>query len=232
MTRYGLLLSLLSISACSDSVSNPPATASPVTTTTAPAPDATARYRVTFEAMWSAATHPNRIPPNPHFSPLIGATHREGTLFWEEGAVATNGIEAMAELGSTTPLDDEIADAIGRGAAEHLLSGDDIALSPGSATLAFSIGIDHPYVTLVSMLAPSPDWFVGVSSLSLLESGNWVAERRIELFAYDAGTDSGTTYEARDRDTVPREPIALIDYPPVVTNGNAVPFGTFTFRRE
>ena len=82
------------------------------------------------------------------------------------------------------------------------------------------------------MIAPSPDWFVGVSSLSLLEDGEWVDEKRVDLFAYDAVTDSGTTYGARDADAVPREPISRIDYHPVATGGSAPPFGTFTFRRE
>ena len=36
-----------------------------------------------------------------------------------------------------------------------------------------AVTTDHPRVTLVTMIAPSPDWFVGVSGLSLLDaSGN------------------------------------------------------------
>ena len=30
-----------------------------------------ARYRVTFEAGWSAASHPEGFPGNPHFSGLV-----------------------------------------------------------------------------------------------------------------------------------------------------------------
>jgi hypothetical protein len=41
------------------------------TTTTTTVPPQTARYLVTFQARWSAATHPDEIPPRPHFSPLI-----------------------------------------------------------------------------------------------------------------------------------------------------------------
>ena len=82
------------------------------------------------------------------------------------------------------------------------------------------------------MLAPSPDWFVGVSDRSLLEDGGWVDELTIELEGYDAGTDSGSTFNSRDRDTVPREPIAHITPPPLAQNGIAPPVGTFTFRRQ
>ena len=88
---------------------------------------------------------------------------------------------------------------------------------------------DFPLVTVVSMLAPSPDWFVGVAGLSLLEDGDWVDERVATLFAYDAGTDSGTTYTSPNADTSPPEPIHRIATGPL---GNGRPVGTFTFTRE
>ena len=57
--------------------------------------------------------------------------------------------------------------------------------------MTFDIDVDSPLVTHVSMIAPSPDWFVGVNSLSLLEGGSFMSSVVIQLFAYDAGTDSG-----------------------------------------
>lgn len=217
--------------ACGDSPA--PAPTSPTPEAPAPpAPDPTARYRVTFDARWSAATHPNMFPPDPHFSGLIGATHEIGFRLWQEGAIASNGIEAMAELGSKTPLDEEIEQAIMNGRAEHLLSGGDIPRSPGAVELDFDISVDHPAVTLVSMIAPSPDWFVGVHDLNLLESGVWADEIVVELQPYDAGTDSGTSYRSRDRDTMPREPISRITGAPLATNGTVAPMGTFTFTRQ
>ena len=87
-------------------------------------------------------------------------------------------------------------------------------------------------VTLVSMVAPSPDWFTGVSALSLLEGGQWVEELTVELFAYDAGTDSGTTYNSADDPTSPRESIQRIDGRPLAVGGQVAPVGTFTFTRR
>ena len=46
------------------------------------AADSTADYTVSFEAIWSSGTHPTNFPPNPHFSPLIGATHNASVVFW------------------------------------------------------------------------------------------------------------------------------------------------------
>lgn len=231
MTRLFPVLTLI-VAACGDSNPPPVAPAPADPPSVAPNPDATARYIVTFESTWSAGTHPNMFPPNPHFSGLIGATHRTGFRLWAIDAIASNGIEAMAEEGSKTPLDMEIQRAIDDGDAEILLSGDGIDLSPDSVSLELEVSLEYPAVDLVSMLAPSPDWFVGVSDLSLLENGDWVQELVVELHAYDAGTDSGVTYAARDRDTVPREPIARLDGPPLASNGTVPPVGTFTFRRQ
>lgn len=70
-------------------------------------------YQVTFDATWSQATHPQDFPPSPHFSGLIGGTHNAAVTFWQEGELATTGIENMAELGSKTALTDEVNAAIG-----------------------------------------------------------------------------------------------------------------------
>ena len=40
-----------------------------------------AEYTVTFDAAWSAATHPEDFPGKPHFSGLIGATHNGDLRF-------------------------------------------------------------------------------------------------------------------------------------------------------
>jgi len=208
---------------------------SPVPTPTAtPAPgpsEPTARYRVTFDASWSAGTHPVSFPGNPHFSGLIGGTHSERVVFWEPGGTASPGIEAMAEQGATSPLDSEIQAAIAAGTAEGIIQGGGISPSPGVVSVEFQIGRDHPLVTLVSMIAPSPDWFVGVHGLALVEDAEWVTEKAVTLAPYDAGTDSGTTYRSPDADTSPREPISRLEGPPVESGGTVAPFGTFTFVR-
>jgi hypothetical protein len=138
----------------------------------------------------------------------------------------------MAERGSKSPFDQEIQQRITQGRAENLLSGGDIARSPGSVSLDFTISSEHPAVTLVSMVAPSPDWFIGVSALDLIQDGDWVDELVVDLHPYDAGTDSGTTYDSRDRDTVPPVPVSRIEGPPLQAGGMVPPLGTFTFRRQ
>jgi hypothetical protein len=205
----------------------PPAPTPPAT----PPPPATTRYSVTFEATWNRNDHPTDFPGNPHFSPLIGGTHNDTVRFWNVGVLATEGIRRMSEEGLTSPLDMEIMTAIGQGSAQHLLRGSGIGRSPGSTSIEFDISRDYPLVTLVSMIAPSPDWFTGVSGLPLFRDGNWVAELRVELFPHDAGTDGGTTYDAPNDPLRVNVPVAPITGRPFVNNGAVAPVGVFTFRR-
>ncbi len=194
----------------------------------APVASTTATYRVVFESTWSASTHPTNFPGGAHLSPLIGAVHSDGVTFWEADGTATAGIESMAETGGTGTLTAEIQAQIpGNGLA--VINGSGIR-SPGSTTIqAITLREDFPLVTLVTMIAPSPDWFVGVSGLSLRDAdGNWIGELEVVLYPYDAGTDSGPNYTSANDDTQPRESIHRLrgEHP-----FSDEPIGTFTFTR-
>jgi hypothetical protein len=231
--RIGLLavVSFASaLAACGGGGNVAPTAPAPLPSAT-PTPAATARYSVTFNATWSMTSHPQDFPRNPHFSPLVGGTHSERVSFWAPGGIASDAIEAMAERGASDPLAGQVEAAIAAGTAQRVLRGGAIDVSPGAVSLEFEIGRDLPLVTLVSMLAPSPDWFTGVHDLSLIEGGDWVREKVVTLHTYDAGTDSGASYSSPDLDSQPREPISRIDGAPLAMNGSVAPVGSFTFRR-
>jgi hypothetical protein len=190
-------------------------------------PTTTARYEVVLDATWSAATHPTDFPPDPHFSWLIGGTHDDRVVFWQAGALASLGMERMAEWGNTSPLDAEVAAAMAAGHAGQVIESDDYVVSPGVLAADFTATPDHPLATVVTMIAPSPDWFVGVTGLDLRDGNGWADEVVVDLFPFDAGTDSGPAYTSPDQDTLPHEPIAPITGSPFAAG---VPLGTFTFR--
>lgn len=229
MSRSAILPVLLLLAACGGS--SPVAPIAPAAPSPTPAPAAAAVFRVTFDASWSAQSHPTDIPRTPHFSRLIGGTHRATAGFWRPGALASEGIRLMAEQGRTSPLDSEVEAAIAAGHAQRVLVGGAIDRSPDRVILEFEVSRDHSLVTLVSMLAPSPDWFVGVHDLDLIENGDWVREKVVVLQPYDAGTDSGETFSSADLRTVPPEPIHPISTGPLVVGASVPPVGTFTFRR-
>ena len=188
-----------------------------------------ATYEVTFQSSWSASTHPQNFPSNPHFSGLIGAAHDSTVVFWAAGELASLGIKNMAETGSKTALTGEVDAAIQAGSAEAVLSGGGIGSSPGVRRLTFALSENYSLVTLVSMLAPSPDWFVGVTGRSLWENGEWIDTLTVDLFTYDAGTDSGTNYTSANQVTNPAEPIAKIETGAFLVDNEVPPVATYTF---
>ena len=190
-----------------------------------------ARYTVTFQATWGPATH-DEVPSGAHFSPLVGAVHNAGVKFWEPGTVASRGIEVMAETGGTGPLISEVEAAIQSGGAGSVLHRSGAFNSPNTVSFTFEISRDFPLVTLVSMVAPSPDWFVGVRDLDLQDGDGWIDRMTVDLFAYDAGSDSGESFTARNADTRPRENISRLTTGAFEVNGRIPRLGTFTFVRN
>ena len=97
--------------------------------------------------------------------------------------------------------------------------------APGEDTVSVLLSTTAPYVSVVSMIAPSPDWFIAAHNVTLFENGNWVERLSVPAVLYDAGTDSGTTFTAEDSDTDPAEAITrLADAP-------TLPIATFEFMR-
>ena len=187
-----------------------------------------ATYEVTFDADWSSTTHPSAFPGGAHFSRLIGGTHGDAYQMWAPGGFASPGMESMAETGAITTLRNEVLAAITAGTAGEVVTGPAIGTSPGQAVTSFTITSDHPRISLTTMIAPSPDWFVGVHGVALLDSGAWVDDLVVDLYAYDAGTDSGANFSSPNQNTSPQDPIQLQTGGPFF---GTVPLGTFTFRR-
>jgi hypothetical protein len=134
----------------------------------------------------------------------------------------------MAELGTTSALANEVTAQISAGNALAVVRGRSIPSGDGTAEVEFDVTDAHPLVTLTSMVAPSPDWFVGVHGLNLREENGWIGKTVVDLFPYDAGTDSGATFTSFNLVTVPRGVITRINSPPLE---NPLPMGTLTFVR-
>lgn len=192
-----------------------------------------ANYDILVSTIWNATDHTS-IPTDPHWSPLAGATHKNPNDILQFGVPApmSNGIKNIAETGNTSNFQTEIAG--NPDADQYLQDGFSPRQAEGSeAELnGISVSEDFPYITLVSMVAPSPDWFIAINSENL-RSGNpsvnngWKATYTVDMFAYDAGTDSGTDYESGNSVTTPRENISMISGAPI--NGNRMGTITFTY---
>jgi len=195
-----------------------------------------ARYKVTFNSHFVAKAFPTGFPINKaHFSGLIGATHNKNVVIWKNEDKASAGIKRMAETGRKDTLKVELNKASG---IANILDGSGIAVGGSVVSLEFSIDEEHSLVTLTSMAAPSPDWFVGVSGIALYDTSKkeWIERKTIKLKLYDAGTDSGSKFLADNLVTHPFDNITLLTEPEVdfengVQSGSGNVIGTFVFER-
>ena len=208
-------------------------------------PGDSVRYEVIFNTFWSEESHPRDFPDGAHFSSLVGAVHGAQVSFWGPGKPASWGLELIAENGRAAARDRdrrrargkrgvEIIDftqivdrAINRGQAKEMISGPSIGNGVGQSTAQFEVNREHSQITLLSMIAPSPDWFVGVRDLNLCMNDQWVTELSLPLYVYDAGTDSGVTFESPNADIEPRLLVERSNF------GNFVdtPVGEFVIRK-
>jgi len=194
-------------------------------------------YTVVLKSTWTAANHPFEYPAagaltGPHFSGLIGASHDGLYALFAEGARPTPGLEALSEQGKHSPLDEEIRSAAATGSVGQLFESGPLKDFGDSLVTTVRVDAAHPMVSLVAMIAPSPDWFTGVANVQLMENGGWVSSRTLTLNAYDSGGDDGATYKAPDRDTSPKKPTMIARTRHFVSNGATVPVATLTIRRS
>ena len=197
----------------------------------------TVQYWVDVNNTWSEQTHPGLFPNEAHFSWFGGGIHNDSIAFWKEGEVATPGMVKMAETGVTTNLFQEVESEVENGNAYvgynimHWFCPSEI-LHPscGSLSILIEATDEFPLVTLVSMLGPSPDWFVGTSGLNLRDETGWIDQIEVDLRPYDGGTRSANQWALFGPQNDPPEPISLI----TTESGQLVgpdSLGTMTFRR-
>ena len=198
----------------------------------------TANYNISVTATWNASDHGspalgNNLPNDPHWSALALVTHKNSNEFLQLGRLASQGVQNIAELGANASFHGEVNDAIlATNADQYLQSGFSPRGSISSAIInSITVSEVYPLVTFLSMIAPSPDWFIAVNS-ETLRSGNdtvnngWKDTYSLELFAYDAGTDDGLSYESDNASSNPKVGIFMINAAPI--NGIKIATATFT----
>jgi hypothetical protein len=196
------------------------------------APTAPAEYAVIIKSTWTKTTHPFEYPSGAHFSGMIGASHNSRYSIFAVGRRPTPGLERLSEEGKHGPLDTEIRTAIDQGNALELFESGGLKNWRDSMVATVRVDPAHPLVSVVNMVAPSPDWFTGASSVDLIENGAWVARRTLTMPAYDSGGDDGRTYKAPDRDANPKKATTRAANRHFVVKGRVRPVATVTFVRK
>lgn len=191
----------------------------------------TAQYRATFTPDFTEEDYPTDYPQNIMFSKMVIITHGSTKKLFRENTNATSGFEVYVETGETDNLVSEYQNVDEGEVAVGISIGQDI--TPGNiSTVEFTVSADNPMMSFASRLSPSPDWFVGLDSFSLVNPDNTlVEERTFTLSFYDGGTDSGATYTSADEDSF--QPITIINGAPFINPGTGLvsKLGTLTIER-
>uniref|UniRef100_A0AAX7VHB7 Spondin-1 n=1 Tax=Astatotilapia calliptera TaxID=8154 RepID=A0AAX7VHB7_ASTCA len=181
----------------------------------------TAKYRLTFYGNWSEKVHPKDYPRRAnHWSALIGASHSRSYVLWEYGGYASEGVRQVAEFGSPIKMEeeirqkgDEVLTVIKTKAQWPAWQPFNLRAAPSAE---FSVDRTRHLMSFLTMLGPSPDWNVGLSGEDLCtKECGWVQRLETDLIPWDAGTDSGVTYESPNKPTVPQEkirPLTSLDH--------------------
>ena len=198
---------------------------------TATAADETAQFELAVTITWSAETAPREFPAVGHTSGLIGATHDARFVLFRDGDTASSGLELVAENGRIATLRAEFAEARRRGRLGEEIDGPELEKVPGQFSTKFKASDKHPLLSFITMIAPSPDWFTGAADVPLQADGKWIDTTTLTLWAWDSGTDHGTTYNAEDIDAQPQQSIRLLASPHFLRKDGLVPMGTAVITR-
>ncbi|RUS73090.1 hypothetical protein EGW08_019151, partial [Elysia chlorotica] len=127
---------------------------------------------------------------------------------WEEGVNASKPVKLFAEEGDPKYLDSESKQ--GYGGVLDTFTAPPVNSGVGSTSVMVALDGKHTQLSFMMKIIPSPDWFVGLSSEDLCESGKWRKHFYAELRPMDAGTDQGFTFTAPNWPHEPHQPISEI----------------------
>ncbi|CAD7675795.1 unnamed protein product [Nyctereutes procyonoides] len=173
-----------------------------------------ARYSITFTGKWSQAAFPKQYPlfrPPAQWSSLLGAAHSSDYSLWRKNQYVSDGLRDFAERGEAWALMREMEAAAEKLQSVHeVFSAPAVASGTGQTSAELEAHSRHSLVSFVVRIVPSPDWFVGVDSLDLCDGDRWREQVAVDLYPYDAGTDSGFTFSSPNFATIPQDTVTEI----------------------
>ncbi|KAM3957073.1 spondin-1 [Aphomia sociella] len=184
--------------------------------------DDVAVYKVKVRFMWSEERFPKDYPtnrPKAQWSPIFGQSHNKSYALYHVNEVARPSVRDFAQYGKIDELvkegedepkvyDQFSAPAVGSGVNES----NNVVLVDGS----------HSFVSLISRMIPSPDWFVGIDSVNMCVDSSWIDQITLDLHPLDAGAASGLTFTAPRWETLPSERVTKLG--PKIPNHPAAGF--------
>lgn len=151
-------------------------------------------YEVEFIPTWSETTHPGAYPTGAGFSEFVAMAHLFDVEVFTIGLPASNALIELATEGATNVFESDFRFLINTSRALDFVVGSATS-TPNSKTLQLGTARGYHYVTLLTKISPSPDWFLAAKT-SLIDpvDGEWYNKITIEAIALDAGVDTAQTF--------------------------------------
>ena len=140
---------------------------------------ATAAQAATWDVAITNLTHGN------HFTPLLMTAHAHDAPLFEVGSTATAGVTLMAECGDLSMLETEIGYMMGD---THTSINSAMGLLAPAANTSATLDTTETHLSVVAMVLPTNDAFVGLSQHIPSEAGTYT----YYVNAYDAGTEANS----------------------------------------
>ena len=137
--------------------------------------------------------------------------------------------------GSTGTLEDEIdAQITAKKAWKLILPGGSLDPEEVQSGIDVEVTENFPKVSIITMVAPSPDWFIGIDSLDMCDDGTWRESMNVTMLPpWDAGTEEGNQFSSSNAASSPHVNIFQItnDMPGAFNAPNPIlSLGEFRFQ--
>ena len=174
-------------------------------------------YRIIFKNLLTAENFGSLIPSTGlNYSPLAGVSHSNRQSFFTIRGFASREVEQIAEQGINTMFIQQAKLLRRKRQGVRSIVDAGRITGPGRATaVKLTVDCEHPFVTVIGMIAPSPDWIVQINNRNLYDSENqkFVSRMSGDLIAYDTGVDDGREFTdpldlSLDLPTSPKKNIA------------------------
>lgn len=157
-----------------------------------------AMYDVTFYNNLTPRRFGSKIPQEGLvYSPLAAVSHSNRISLFTVRGFANSPVATLAKTGVNADYI-KLATKIRKftGKVYSVVDAGAPTMPGRSTTLRVSVDCKRPSVTVIGMIAPSPDWIVQINNLILFDttSGEFVDRVSGRLIAYDTGVDSGNQF--------------------------------------
>ena len=148
-------------------------------------------YKFLFIGVWSLDRHPMAFPENARFTDTVAVSHSDEYQLWAPDTTIFRP-DSTNHTASFEPIPGIIA---GSYPVETYLK----------------VNKTHHYVSAVANVGPSPDWFIGISSIDVCDGYFW---KDVPIFMtsrpWDSGIRDGQTFHDKGNLTIPQANITQI----------------------